>query len=71
MIPVVHSGKDKIVYLIDYNDNWIGIMHGNVKINGNSAERFRTSWVNNPFAAHYNSKLSSRYMGTRVPAGWI
>jgi hypothetical protein len=46
-------------------------MHGDVYANGQKIERFRTSWVNNPFESHYNSKLFSRYMGTRVPATLI
>jgi hypothetical protein len=71
MVPVVPSGKDKIVYIIEHNNNWVGVMHGDVQINGNKAERFRTSWTNNPFATHFNSKQYSRYLGTRVPADWI
>lgn len=46
-------------------------MHGTLTINGREAERFMTSFVNNPFAAHLNSKIYSRYLGTRVPADWI
>ena len=70
-IPVVPSGKDKIVYLNEHNNDWLGTMHGSVTINGRIAERFMTSYVNNPFAAHMNSKIYSRYMATRIPAEWI
>ncbi len=46
-------------------------MHGDVWINGKKAERFRTTYGQNPFATHYNSKLYSRYLATYVPTGWI
>ena len=46
-------------------------MHTSIKINGNVADRLSTGFVNNPFASHYNSKLYSRYIGTRVPKEWI
>jgi hypothetical protein len=70
-VPVVPSGKDKIIYMVEYNYNSTGVMHGEVFVKDQKIERFRTSWINNPFAAHYNSKLYSRYLGTRVPASII
>ena len=70
-IPVVPNGKDKIVYLVKSNNNWVGVMHLSVTINGKSAERFRTSYGNNLFATHYNSKLYTRCIATYVPAEWI
>lgn len=45
-------------------------MHGRVRVNGQTVERFRTSWIN-PFASHFNSKLYDRYMATYVPANLI
>jgi hypothetical protein len=33
-IPVVPSGKDKLLYIVEHNNNWVGIMHGSVTING-------------------------------------
>jgi hypothetical protein len=58
---------DKIIYIAEHNDTWDGAQHGDVFINGVKIERFRTSYNNNPFAAHY-SKLYSRYLATRIPA---
>ena len=55
-VPVVPSGKDKIVYLTEYNADWFGTMHGSLTIKGRNVERFRTGYVNNPFATHINSK---------------
>jgi len=69
-VPVVPSGKDKLIYIILHNDNWVGTMHGNVFINGVQIDRFRTSY-SNPFATHFNSKLYDRYMATRIPASMI
>jgi len=69
-VPVVNSGKDKIVYLVTHNDNWLGTMHGNVFVNGQPVERFRTSYLN-PFSVHHNSKFYMKYFATRVPANFI
>jgi len=69
-VPVVPSGKDKLLYLAEHNNNWTGTQHGNVYVNGVQVERFRTSF-NNPFAIHFNSKLYMRYMATRIPASMI
>ena len=66
IVPVVNSGKDKILYIIEHNSNWLGIMHTSVKVNGVYVERFRTSY-SNPFATHFNSKIYERYIATVVP----
>jgi len=69
-VPVVVTGKDKIVYIVEHNNNWVGIMHGKVYVNGQEVERFRTTYLN-PFATHNNSKQYDRYMATRVPASYM
>jgi len=69
-VPVVWTGKDKLVYIVEHNNNWVGTQHGDVFINGNKVERFRTSY-SNPFATHFNSKFYCRYMATRVPANLV
>jgi hypothetical protein len=69
-VPVVYSGKDKIIYIVEHNNNWTGCQHGNVYINGQQVERFRTSY-SNPFATHYNSKIYDRYMATKIPASLV
>ena len=66
-IPVVPSGKDKLLYLVEHNNNWDGIMHQGITVDGVPIERFRTTW-DNPFARHHNSKIYSRFVATRVPA---
>jgi len=71
IVPVVYSGNDKLIYIIQHNDNWNGTMHGAVSVNGQSVERFRMSYYNNPFAVHFGSKLYNRYMATRIPASLI
>ena len=69
-VPVVVSGKNKIIYMMEHNSNWVGTMHGDVTVNDYKVERFRTSY-DNPFAAHYSSKLYSRYVATYVPAAYL
>jgi len=69
-VPVVYSGKDKMIYLVEFNNNWTGTQHTAVYVNGKKVERFRTSW-SNPFARHHNSKIYCRYMATRIPAKMV
>jgi hypothetical protein len=69
-VPVLSNGKDKILYIVEYNNNWTGSMHGSVRVNNKEVERFRTTFWN-PFAAHFNGKLYDRYLATYVPASLI
>jgi len=69
-VPVVPNGKDKLIYIVEHNNNWQGNQHGKVWINGVSVERFRTTYLN-PFAVHWNSKMYCRYLATRIPANLI
>ena len=74
-IPFVNSGKDKIFYIVEHNNNWgpgiIGLSilkstpntSTEVEINlGN----FYTSF-DNPFSRHFNSKMYQRYYGIVIP----
>jgi len=65
-VPVVYSGKDKLLYLIEHNANWIGTMHTNIYANDVIIDKFRSSY-DNPFARHHNSKAFSRYVATKIP----
>jgi hypothetical protein len=69
-VPVIPNGKDKLVYIIEHNNNWLGIQHGEVRVNTKPIERFRTSY-SNPFATHINSKIYSRYMAAKIPSDLI
>ena len=69
-VPVSDNKQDKLVYIVEHNNNWIGIMHGQVKVNGKVIERFRTGY-NNPWAVHFNSKFFDRYIAARVPKEYI
>jgi len=69
-VPVIFTGRDKMLYIVEHNNNWTGTMHTGVYVNSVQVERFRTSW-RNPFAVHHNSKNYCRYMGTRIPANII
>ena len=70
IVPVVSNGKDKLLYLVEHNNNWNGLMHTAVSVNGVSIERFRTSY-SNPFAVHYNSKSFDRYAAAKIPKDLI
>jgi len=70
MVPVVPNGKEKLLYIVEHNNNWVGTMHYGVKVNGVSIERFRHSYTN-PFATHFNSKLYDRYIAARIPANVV
>jgi len=69
-VPVVPSLKDKLLYIIEHNNNWLGTMHTDIKVNGTPIERFRTTY-NNPFAVHFNSKFYTRYLAALIPNSLI
>ena len=66
-VPVVASGRDKLLYLVEHNNNWNGAMHGRITVDGQEIERF-TATYDNPFARHWNSKSFNRYIAARIPA---
>jgi len=70
MVPVVPSGRDKLLYLIEHNNNWNGASHSGITVNGKPIERFIASY-DNPFARHWNSKFYERYLAARIPADMI
>ncbi len=69
-VPVVPSGRDKLLYLIEHNNSWNGCMHKEITVNDKPIERFMASY-DNPFARHWNSKLYERYIATRIPKDLI
>jgi hypothetical protein len=69
-VPVIYSGRDKLVYIVEHNNNWLGTMHGDFWVGNQKVERFRTTYTN-PFATHFNSKMYDRYMAAKVPANLI
>ena len=70
VVPVVPSQKDKLLYLVEHNNNWDGLMHTAVFVNDKSVERFRSTYYN-PFATHINSKFFQRYAALRIPKEYI
>ena len=66
IVPVHPSDKDKLLYIVEHNNNWNGIMHTNIYVKDKLIERFRSTYEN-PFARHFNSKLYSRYFAARIP----
>ena len=69
-VPVVPSGRDKLLYLIEHNSNWNGAMHTGITVGGKPIERFMATY-DNPFSRHWNSKLYQRYIATRIPKDYI
>jgi len=69
-VPVIPSGRDKLVYIIEHNSTWLGTMHGDFWVGNQKVERFRTTY-RNPFATHFNSKLYDKYIAARVPSNLI
>ena len=69
-VPVVPSGNDKLVYIVEYNDNWVGTQHTSVTANGTAIERLKTTYMN-PFATHHNSKAYMKYIAARIPSSLI
>jgi hypothetical protein len=69
-VPVVPSGRDKLLYLVEHNNNWNGTMHTGITVNGRSIQRFMATH-DNPFARHWNSKQFERYVAASIPAAMI
>jgi hypothetical protein len=65
-VPFVKSGRDKLLYVVarDSTDN--SLSHDGVLVNGTKVGRLRASF-DNPFARHWNSKVSERYVAVIVP----
>ncbi len=69
-VPVISSGRDKLLYLIEHNSNWNGTMHTAITVEGKPVERFMATY-DNPFSRHWNSKSFERYIATRIPTAHI
>ena len=69
-VPVVPSGRDKLLYLVEHNSNWNGTMHTGITVNGKPIQRFMATY-DNPFARHWNSKLYERYIAASIPAALV
>lgn len=69
-VPVVPSGRDKLLYIVEHNNSWNGAGHTAVTVNGKRIERFLASY-DNPFARHWNSKFYERYIAAHIPADLI
>src|SRR5262249_3726506 len=69
-VPVVPSGRDKLLYLIEHNSDWNGVMHTAITVQGQPVERFMDTY-DNPFSRHWNSKFRDRYIATRIPNALI
>lgn len=69
-VPVIPSGRDKLLYLVNHNNNWNGTMHKGITVNDVAIERF-TATYDNPFARHWNSKFYNRYIAARIPTELI
>lgn len=70
MVPVVPSGKDKLLYIVEHNSNWDGVGVTGISVNGVPIERFKTTY-DNPFARHHNTKAYQKYVAARIPAALI
>ncbi len=69
-VPVIPTGGDKLLYLIEHNSSWNGCQHTRITVNGTTIERFIATY-DNPFARHWNSKSYCRYIAARIPATLI
>ena len=65
-VPVVPSGKNKLLYFIEHNSGWNGLMHNAISIDDTPIERIRTTW-DHILARHVNSKPYACFAATMVP----
>ena len=66
VVPIVPSGRNKLLYFIEHNSDWNGLMHNSISIDSTPLERLRTTW-DHPLARHVNSKMYSRFAATVIP----
>ena len=69
-VPVVPSGRDKLLYVITQNSDLHNCAHTGITVNGQTIERFMATY-DNPFARHWNSKVNERYIAARIPSTLI
>jgi hypothetical protein len=70
-VPVVPSGRDKLLYIINHNDNSNeNFMCSGITVGGNPIERLLTTY-DNPFSRHWNGRTYQRYVAARIPANMI
>ncbi|MFK0731365.1 MAG: hypothetical protein ACFKPT_02870 [Gloeotrichia echinulata GP01] len=77
-VPVRPSKRDKLLYLVEINNYWNnnsnGCMHNGITVKAKGIEekieRFCATY-DNPFARHWNSKFSNRYIAARIPKNLI
>ena len=70
IVPVANPGSDKLLYIVEHNNNNLGTMHTSIKVNGTPIERFKTTY-SNPFAVHFNGKIYDRYLAALIPSSLI
>ncbi len=66
MIPVIDSGKDKLIYIVNLVNNTDTLSHTAISVEGKPVERLQTTY-DNPFARHFNAKGTQRYAAVKVP----
>jgi len=66
VVPIVPSGKDKLLYLIEHNNQWDGGMHRGITVDGTPIERLRSTW-DHPLARSINSKMYNRFLAAFIP----
>ena len=66
VIPIVSSGRDKLLYLMEHNNQWDGGMHRGITVDGTPIERLRSTW-DHPLARSINSKMYNRFLAAFVP----
>jgi hypothetical protein len=71
-VPIINTGKDKLVYIVEYehNGDWNVLSHSGLKVGENPIERFKITY-DNPFNRHYSGKTYHRYAAALIPASFV
>ena len=73
MVPVVYSGKDKLLFFVVKDNVFPNAAIFSITINGNPAQTLRSTY-DNPISRHYingSTVLKTQYFATYVPVDWI
>jgi hypothetical protein len=65
-VPIVPSGKDKLLYIVESNPPNDNSSVTNITVGTTPIERFKSTY-DNPFARHFNGKIYNRYIAAKVP----
>lgn len=70
MVPVVPSGKDKLIYIVEHGRNSLNLSWMTLHVNDKPVENLRNVYMN-PFSQHLNGRGYGTYLAAKIPANYV